>query len=892
MHLAAGQRFILSDENAFAKIISGKADVNIITREKSSFRQIFMMEISAGEAAFPSLDEFEIVDVMIYASEDLEFELVSFSDCPEEEFISLAKIWFAGAVNLPFFKLMANYGDETPLSWLDGSFLDGSEDRDALIEKFIDNESILSTALGAHFKVEDKKLATKIEYRENQKKRLVEKTLAALVNENAHAEISTTSNNPVLDVGIFVVQRAAKALKMEIGNNFSIPDRIIKKLGQFGVIRRLVQKNGMYIRRIELEKNWHRSDCGVIMGFYGKSREVAMFLPQKHDRYIMATVNNPDGVVIDDEVAAQIDGTAFLFYAGLPKDKLTLKNFLIFLFKHCWQMDWRTIFFVSIFIGLTSLVTPIITETLFSDIIPILDREGMATITQVALVAGFATTSFIAVRTIAILRLSVQLDTSAESAIFGRILNLPTSFFRKYLVGDLASRLRDIRDIIESIFEGGQVAILLDSLFAFWNIILMCFYSVELTAVSLAIWLVYGVLSFVIFRKLIISQRIMISARNATAGVFQQIISGLLKFRIRGSEEQAYALWGNKFKEEWHWNYKVRWLQNYNTILNSIQPIFASLILYVVVFQEVLANNSDFTYATFIAFQTAYVAFNLAMNNIIPAFEEIIFWKPSIDNLKPFIETETESTAEKLEADVFSGAIEVRQLVFSYEEDAPNVVDNMSFKINAGENVAIVGKSGCGKSTLLRLLLGFETPKSGEIYYDEQDLSELDLASVRAQMGVVLQNGQLMPGTIFTNIAGDNNLTLEDAWRAAESAGIADDIRQMPMGMQTIVSEGSTNISGGQRQRILIAKAIALNPAIIIFDEATSALDNHTQAIVTRSLEKMKATRIVVAHRLSTIRNADRIIVLDKGHIIESGTYEELVKMGGLFAGLAKRQTI
>ena len=204
--------------------------------------------------------------------------------------------------------------------------------------------------------------------------------------------------------------------------------------------------------------------------------------------------------------------------------------------------------------------------------------------------------------------------------------------------------------------------------------------------------------------------------------------------------------------------------------------------------------------------------------------------------------------------------------------------------------MAIVGKSGCGKSTLIRLLLGFEQPLGGAVYYDGQNLAELNAVSVRSQLGVVLQNGQLMTGDIFHNIIGINDLTLDDAWEAAEAAGIAEDIREMPMQMQTVVSEGSTNISGGQRQRLLIARALAMKPAILICDEATSALDNRTQAIVTKSLDQLHATRIVVAHRLSTIRNADRIIVLDEGRVAESGTFDELLENDGLFAAMVKRQ--
>lgn len=260
--------------------------------------------------------------------------------------------------------------------------------------------------------------------------------------------------------------------------------------------------------------------------------------------------------------------------------------------------------------------------------------------------------------------------------------------------------------------------------------------------------------------------------------------------------------------------------------------------------------------------------------------------------MRPILEEIPEFDDNKIEADVLTGNIKVSELTFSYGENLPEVLKGISFEISAGENVAIVGKSGCGKSTLVRLLLGFENPKSGIISFDGQDLSTLNLPSVRSQMGVVLQNGQLMQGDIFTNIIGTANLTQDDAWAAAEAASIADDIRKMPMGMQTVIGEGSSNISGGQRQRILIARALAAKPSILIFDEATSALDNKSQSIVTKSIDKLNVTRIVIAHRLSTIKNCDRIIVMDGGKIAEIGTFDELANSGGLFSTLVKRQTI
>ena len=295
-------------------------------------------------------------------------------------------------------------------------------------------------------------------------------------------------------------------------------------------------------------------------------------------------------------------------------------------------------------------------------------------------------------------------------------------------------------------------------------------------------------------------------------------------------------------------------------------------------------------YAQFLAFEAAFTAFNATLNSVIPLIGKFFSIQPHIENLRPILEEIPENTTDKVEADPLSGGIEVSHLSFAYGEDNKDVLHDISFQIAAGENVAIVGHSGCGKSTLVRLLLGFEKPRSGAIYYDGQSLAELSLPSVRSQMGVVLQNGQLMSGDIFTNIVGQAALTQDDAWEAAEAAGIADDIRAMPMGMNTVISEGSENISGGQRQRIMIARALAAKPAILIFDEATSALDNRTQSIVTESLNKLKTTRLVIAHRLSTIKECDRILVMDKGSLVESGTYEELVAKNGVFAKLVRRQ--
>jgi ATP-binding cassette subfamily C protein len=265
---------------------------------------------------------------------------------------------------------------------------------------------------------------------------------------------------------------------------------------------------------------------------------------------------------------------------------------------------------------------------------------------------------------------------------------------------------------------------------------------------------------------------------------------------------------------------------------------------------------------------------------------------PLVERLRPILRTLPEVDEQKTHPGALSGSIEVSHVSFRYEHEGPLSLDDVTFKVRAGEFVALVGPSGSGKSTLLRHLLGFETPDSGAIYYDGQALAEVDLRAVRRQIGVVLQHSKVISGTILDNILGASHLSVDDAWEAARHAGIAADIEQMPMGMHTFISEGGSTLSGGQRQRLLIARALVTRPRLVFFDEATSALDDRSQAVVTQSLRQLDATRIVIAHRLSTVEHADRIFVMQRGKLVESGTYQSLLDQKGVFADLARRQLV
>lgn len=889
--LTAGERFSL--EKGFVKILSGKIEVYALTSGAGSFRQEFLAQLAENQAAFPALDEFENIAIQIYAVEDSEIEILQFESVPLDELKILMQNWFAALLKLSWLEILADKGDDILTAWREKNFLDDCNDFESVLETFRENEGIFSMLLGVRFQAEDKKFSQRVEVRARNQRRLVDNAISNLFDEENLNFSETTSRNEKLELATFIVRRVAMALNMPT-ENIKIAPELIKKLDQVRLLRRLIQKGNMQMRLVTLIDNWYKFDSGVLIGYYGDEKELAVFVPTAPGDYKMVTKNLPDGIKIDSDVAKKIAKDAFECYAGFPSRQLKIWDLLKFIFKQCWIADYKTVIAVSLFSGLIPLVMPIVTETIFADIIPILDREGLATVTQVTMVTSFTMASLGIVRTIAVMRITTRIDMATEAALWGRLLTLPTKFFRQFTTGELASRMGGM-DVLKGLVSPEFIGGIFGFVFSFWSIFLMCYYSLKLTAVAICIWIVYVIVTAFIYRRVIRFQRNLIAAQNAESGTIQQIFAGLAKFREHGAEKQAYYLWSKVFGETWKWNLKLRWQGNYNTIIGSIQPFILTMALYYIAvygMQEVNANGQTVQgigYAQFIAFQAAFTAFNGTLNGIIPLVGQYFSIQPHIENFRPILQELPESVGDKPDAGILSGAIEVKDLSFGYVE-GKEILHDINFKISAGENVAIVGKSGCGKSTLVRLLLGFETPKKGSINYDGQDLAELNMPSVRTQLGVVLQNGQLMSGDIFTNIIGTNSLTQDDAWAAAEAAGIAEDIAMMPMGMQTVISEGSKNISGGQRQRILIARALVTKPAILIFDEATSALDNRTQAIVTKSLDNLKSTRIIVAHRLSTIRNCDRILVMDAGRIVESGNFEELVQLGGIFSNLVKRQ--
>jgi ATP-binding cassette subfamily C protein len=502
------------------------------------------------------------------------------------------------------------------------------------------------------------------------------------------------------------------------------------------------------------------------------------------------------------------------------------------------------------------------------------------------MVSAVAGGIFQVMRSLAVLRLGGKVDGTVQAAVWDRLLALPVTFFRRYTVGDLANRALGI-NTIRDLLTGNVLTLALAAVFSFFSFVLLFYYSWLLALFATGLVLVLLVMTAGLVWLQLRHQRAILDLQGRIASLLFGLIHGIGKLRVAGAEPRAYARWAERFAEQRRRTLAAQRAANAQNAFNAVYGVLTSLGIFAVVG---FTSQQSMPMGQFLAFNAAFGQFLSAALSAVSIFSGALVAVPIYERLRPILETVPEVDESKAEPGELAGEIELNHVSFRYHEEAPLILDDISIRASPGEFIALVGPSGAGKSTCLRLILGFEKPTAGSIYFDGQDVAGLAVQSVRRQIGVVLQTGRPMAGSIFSNIVGSANLGIDDAWEAARAAGLEDDIKAMPMGMHTVVSEGAETFSGGQKQRILIARAIVHRPRIILFDEATSALDNRTQEIVSRSLERLKATRIVIAHRLSTIQNADRIYLIDGGRVVEEGAYQDLLHRGGPFSRLAERQ--
>ena len=645
------------------------------------------------------------------------------------------------------------------------------------------------------------------------------------------------------------------------------------------------RQSGIMYRSVKLEKGWYRDAAGAMLGRL-KSGEVVALLPDKLGRYGFFNPNTQKRVKLNRKTQEWFEEDAYCFYKPFPLKKIGIRDLIKYIFS---TIDVSVIVYIvaiTLFATLVGMITPKITKILFSDV---LESKSLQLLLSVACFYVCTSLSLLLIRGIKSLlmnRVSIQMDVSVQAATMARVLSLPPNFFKNYSSGEITSRAQSVNSLCTTLVQT-FLSTGLTSLFSLLYITQVFVYAKELVVPALCVTiatLVFSVVSSLVQMK--ISEKQM-ELSGKMSGLTYQIITGVQKIKLSGSEKRVFARWLNHYSEEAKLTYNPPKFLLFNGVISTAISLVGTIVMYF------FAVQSNVSVADYTAFNSAYGMLSGALMSVAGIALTAARIKPVFEMAKPIMNAEPEISEGKQTVTKISGGIELSHVSFRYDVNSPLVVDDLSLKIKPGQYVAVVGKTGCGKSTLLRLLLGFEKPQKGAIYYDGRDIETVDLRSLRKKIGVVTQNGKLFQGDIYSNIViSAPYLSVDDAWKAAEVADIAEDIRKMPMGMHTIISEGAGGISGGQKQRLMIARAVAPNPKILMFDEATSALDNITQKKVSEALDGLKCTRIVIAHRLSTIKQCDRIIVLDGGKIAEDGTYDELLAKKGYFYELVERQRL
>jgi NHLM bacteriocin system ABC transporter ATP-binding protein len=652
------------------------------------------------------------------------------------------------------------------------------------------------------------------------------------------------------------------------------------------MVRAIAESSRIPIRRVSLRGRWWHREMGPLLGVRD-GEPVALLPVHGGRRYALIDPKHPaTRVLVTDAIAAQIEPQAYIFIRTLPARAISLGD-IVAVAAPGGGHDLLRIVGFGFIAGLLGAVLPFAIGLVYGLVIPNGLRGSLGLVALgLVLVGGTATLVEIA-RNLLVLRLQTRASGSAQAAFMARLVSLPVAFFRRYAVGDLADRALAVESV-QRYVTGATLSVTLGAVFSLSGFLVVVFYDARLAlvcallaAIAVGAALLEASITLPLYRDL--SMR-----GGATAAYVLQLISGVAKLRVARAESRAFVGWLNRFIMMRRLSSRAGAIAYRFGIFQALWPGIATL---TIVADVAVFRTQTISAAAFLAISAAFGQLLGSLLGLGDALTSIVRVVPIFERAKPLLEAIPEIHDGHGDPGRLTGALTLRRVAFSYSPGR-RALEEIDLTIAPGEFVAIVGSSGSGKSTLFRLLLGFERPDEGALFYDGHDLATLDLGAVRRQIGCVLQTAKTIPGSLFDNIACGTILSHDEAWEAARAVGLAADIAQMPMRMETVIGDDGGGLSGGQRQRIIIARALAHKPRIVLFDEATSALDNQTQSIVTESLRSMRATRVVIAHRLSTIVDADRIVVLERGRIVQNGTYAGLAAVPGPFADLVSRQRI
>jgi len=662
-----------------------------------------------------------------------------------------------------------------------------------------------------------------------------------------------------------------------------IPEKIKDPAEQ---IEYALRPTGIMTREVHLEEGWQQDAYGPLLACLRESGVMVAMMPGRFRGYWFKDPETGKKTRVTRKNWKMFAREALCFYQPLPMKPLKIPDLLLYMRRSLSRADIILIVAATLGAMLVGLIEPRVYHLAAGTILQSRNASLLAGAAVFLIASAFAGQMMEMIKSLLMNRISTKSSISVEASVMMRILSLPVSFFRKYASGELSTRAQSVNSLcnmmLNSILNTG-LSSLMSLIFVtqiFQYAPALVWPSLGIVAITVALSVATSLVQMNVSRK-----QMKLSAEEN--GLGYAMLSGVQKIKLSGSEKRAFSRWGRVYAQEAELEYDPPTFLKLSRVFVTAVTLASNVLLYY------LAIGTGVSGAEYIAFSAAYGRVMAAFNALAGLASIVATFRPVLEMAEPILKATPEVSSEKTQVTSLSGAIDISHVSFRYETNTPYILEDMNLSISAGEYVAIVGRTGCGKSTLVRLLLGFEKPEKGAIFYGNQDMESLDPRSLRKNIGVVTQNGSLFQGDIYSNITiSAPTMTLDEAWEVAEIAGIADDIRAMPMGMNTVLSEGQGGISGGQKQRLMIARAIAPKPKILIFDEATSALDNMTQRQVSDALDGLRCTRIVIAHRLSTIQNCDRILVMDRGRIIEEGTYQQLIEKNGAFADLVARQRL